>query len=190
MSNIQLSSRTDQWGTPEGIITRVNCTFESEIDLDPASSLEANTTVKALRFFTEEQDGLVRDWTENGKQISVFLNPPSGKIGGEGKTKLFWERLVEYYELGLLKQAIFLGFSVEQLAILQDCRYDPLDFSICIPRKRISFINLEDAAQLSRPTHSNFICYIPGSVDNRHKFQECFSDLGKVVLTLGKVFIS
>jgi hypothetical protein len=183
MSNIQLSSRTDQWATPKDIIDRVYCTFGSSIDLDPASSELANAIVGAGRFITEEEDGLESDWIEDEEdKISVFINPPSGKVNGEGKTKLFWKKLIEHYESGFLEQAIFLGFSVEQLAILQDCSYDPLDFSICIPRKRIKFVNLVSPEHKDRPTHSNFICYIDGTVDNRQKFKDCFSDLGKVVL--------
>ena len=182
MSNIQLSSRTDQWGTPKSIIDRVYCTFGSSIDLDPASSELANETIKAKRILTEEDNGLEYEWFEKEERGSVFLNPPSGKINGEGKTKLFWKKLVQNYEDGFLTQAIFLGFSLEQLSILQDCPYDPLDFSICIPRKRIKFVNLINPEHKDRPTHSNFICYLNGSVDNRQKFKECFSDLGKVIL--------
>lgn len=184
MSNIQLSSRTDQWGTPKEIIDRVYCTFNSKIDLDPASSVKANETVKASRIITEEENGLETTWFDKSVPLNIFLNPPSGKVDGKGKTKLFWQKLVDYYELDLLNQAIFLGFSLEQLAILQDCSKSPLDFSICIPRKRIHFISLEGSKEKKQsPTHSNFICYIHTKyTDNRARFLECFSDLGKVCL--------
>ena len=42
-----------------------------EIDLDPATSVQAQTIVKAKEFFTVDDDGLSREW--HGR---VFLNPP------------------------------------------------------------------------------------------------------------------
>lgn len=181
MSNIQHSSRTDQWATPNYIIEKVICTFQKEIDFDPCSSETANKVVKAKEYLSEADNGLKYGyWFKSPK--SVFINPPSGKLNSVGKTKLFWQKLINHQYVGLLEQAIFLGFSVEQLAILQDCTSDPLDFSICIPRKRIKFVNLVDPNHKDRPTHSNFICYIHGTTDNRLKFRECFTSLGKVVL--------
>lgn len=180
MKNILHSSVTAEWGTPTYIIDAVVNTFDKQIDFDPCSCEKANKLVKAKKFLTQEQDGLSTKWFDSPK--SVFINPPSGKLLGVGKTKLFWQELIDYYEEGLLEQAIFLGFSVEQLAILQDCTYDPLDFSFCIPRKRIPFANLIDPSKGRSPTHSNFLCYIPGTIDNKHLFYKYFSPLGKVIL--------
>lgn len=42
-----------------------------EIDLDPATSVEAQRTVRASKYFTVEADGLAREW--HGR---VWLNPP------------------------------------------------------------------------------------------------------------------
>ena len=42
-----------------------------EIDLDPATSAEANETVLAAEFYTETDDGLKKPW--RGR---VWLNPP------------------------------------------------------------------------------------------------------------------
>ena len=41
------------------------------IDLDPASNPQAQETVKAEKFFTEDDDGLSKEWDGN-----VWLNPP------------------------------------------------------------------------------------------------------------------
>jgi hypothetical protein len=44
-----------------------------EITLDPASCTEANVVVKATRFYSFHENGLVQDW-----QGRVWLNPPFG----------------------------------------------------------------------------------------------------------------
>lgn len=137
--------------------------------------------MEATTFFTEQDDALSSVfWCSHPKNI--FINPPSGKYKGVSKPKLFWQKLVDHWEEGLVKQAIFLGFSLEQLAILQDCTHSPLYFSFCIPRRRIKFINLIDPQHKDRPTHSNYICYVDGLVDRRLNFRDCFAPLGEVVL--------
>lgn len=179
MSNTQLSSKTDQWGTPAYILEKVRNTLIT-IDIDPASCHAANKLVMAKKYFSKDNSGLsVKFWSY--KPVSVFINPPSGKLNGVRKPKLFWEKLIEHQERKLLKEGIFLGFSLEQLAILQDCYKNPLDFTVCFPRKRIKFINLLDPEQKDRPTHSNFICYIHGTRDNRDKFYKEFHDLGHII---------
>jgi len=49
------------------------------IDLDPASSLEANKTVRA--FYVEEEDGLKLGFSRESNRI--FCNPPGGKLAGK-----------------------------------------------------------------------------------------------------------
>jgi len=73
MTNHQLvnqsSGKTDFW-TPQPIIEAARKTMGG-IDLDPASSSDANKRVKAGCFFTEKHDGLKQDWFGN-----VWLNHP------------------------------------------------------------------------------------------------------------------
>jgi len=56
-----LSAESDEWYTPAGVIEAAREVLGG-IDLDPASSETANRTVGAPRYFTEEDDGLARDW--------------------------------------------------------------------------------------------------------------------------------
>ncbi len=56
--------------TPPNLIALVHQVF-GRIDLDPASSKEANKVVKAKNFFTKANNGLKKQWSGR-----VFLNPP------------------------------------------------------------------------------------------------------------------
>lgn len=64
------NSKDDEWYTPKEYIEAARSVMGS-IDLDPASNDFANKTVKATQFFTEEDNGLIREWFGN-----VWLNPP------------------------------------------------------------------------------------------------------------------
>ena len=68
------------------------------IDLDPASSREANKTVKATSFFTKQMDGLKQRW-----RGCVFLNPPFDNWPA-------WiAKLDHEIKAGRVKQAVVIG---------------------------------------------------------------------------------
>lgn len=69
---INQTSGVVEYYTP-GFVTDAARYVMGAIDLDPASSVKANETVKAKRFFTKDIDGLSRRW--EGK---VFMNHPFG----------------------------------------------------------------------------------------------------------------
>ena len=50
-----------EWYTPAYIIEAARKTMGT-IDLDPASSVIANETVKATTFYTIDDDGLIKEW--------------------------------------------------------------------------------------------------------------------------------
>ena len=72
MANIQacLSSKTDNWATPQDFFDNLNEEFH--FTLDPCANEENH---KCNLFYTKEQDGLTKDW---GGHV-VFCNPPYGK---------------------------------------------------------------------------------------------------------------
>ena len=59
MANIKacLSSKTDNWSTPQDFYDKLNEEFH--FTLDPCSSDENH---KCEKYFTKEQDGLSRNW--------------------------------------------------------------------------------------------------------------------------------
>lgn len=58
------------WGTPPEIFDPLHAEFD--FTLDPCATPK---TAKCATFFTEEQNGLVQDWSGH----RVFMNPPYGR---------------------------------------------------------------------------------------------------------------
>ncbi len=186
-----------EWYTPSPFVEAAREVMGA-IDLDPASHEEANLTVKAGRFFSEDDNGLTQRWFGR-----VFVNPPGGLVPA------FWRKFVS----GEFVEGVWIGYSLEQLQTLQQigCAVTPLDLPICITSKRIAFVENEakQAARLAKivvegekpgasrekqraaaairagkippssPSHSNYIAYI-GPHDL--KFAEVFRQFGKVRL--------
>lgn len=128
------------------------------IDLDPASCEQANLTVKAARFFTEDEDGLNQEW--NGR---VWLNPPYGRQVGDFIAKLE-------------------GSTIDQAIVLVNAHctdtiwFQPLwNGTLCFTNHRVNFHG-DDLR--SGSTHGSVFVYFG---DNRSSFIEAFSEFGVVV---------
>lgn len=128
------SMDSPEWYTPLPFVEAARAVMGG-IDLDPASHEEANRLVQATQFYTEQDNGLAQPW--HGR---VFLNPPGGLV------KDFWRKLLDERARGV-DEAIWIGYSLEQLQTLQTagCVTTPLDYPLCVPSKRIAFV--ENAAK-------------------------------------------
>lgn len=187
------SQDSPEWYTPTFIVEPAR-TCMGSIDLDPASHEEANILIKAKKFYTVEDDGLKQPWFGN-----VFINPPGADdADGNALVPQFWLKLMEEKDKDPFDQAIWVGYSLQQLQTLQVAlpfgAPHPLDFPICYPKARIAFV--ENAAkkeqrkqkclklgkkfnEKSQPSHANYIVGIDVSPD---KFKQVFSTIGKVVI--------
>jgi hypothetical protein len=112
-------------------------------------------------------DGLAsppRPWKGN-----VFLNPPGGTFKILNKSfsnaALWWAALVQDWLSGDVKQAIFIGFTLEILRHSQNgCPLPVQAFYRCYPKKRIKFSGAQ------QPTHANVIVYLPPTEMKRPPF--------------------
>jgi hypothetical protein len=181
--NILHSSASDSWRTPPDILDRCRQVLRG-IDLDPCSTYAANVEVRANQYYTSLHDSLSFPWADmvpEGESVSVYCNPPGGRVGNRSKPVLFWEQLCALRDASKLKSAIFLGFSIECLQTTQACRTCALDLPFCIPKKRIRFLPADGSKAIS-PTNGNVLVYIPGTRDYTADFVSVFSTLGKVVI--------
>ncbi len=149
------TSKSDEWYTPPHILQAARSVMGS-IDLDPASCLVANLTVRAKLFY--EQDGLARPWLGN-----VWLNPPYSNV------KAWTQRLIAAYGDGEIDQALYL------VAARPGAHwFRPLySYSICFVLGRLRFGNAPSTA----PFDSAMVYLGP----NVTRFVEVFGRLGTIV---------
>jgi len=199
------SSESNEYYTPRWIVEPARKTLGA-FDLDPASCDEANAWIKAARIFTYEDDGFVRPWWGH-----VFLNPPGGlsddqqrlvkrKCREEGtcglpighthegvgsSQKKWWFKLAREYGSGNVKAAIFVCFSVELLQTTQvetpTGLHIPLDFHICYPSRRVSYVKPGGSADGQSPHASCLVLLAGRGTDYAERFASSFAPLGRVV---------
>jgi hypothetical protein len=175
MSESILTAKSAEWYTPPRYIEAARQVLGS-IDLDPASSQEANQIVKATTYYTRAQNGLDQPW----KTRTLWLNPPYGRTMKMAATRkstigLFVEKLLQEYKAGNVEQAIILATT----EVNAKWFYPLLQFPVCFPDHRIKFIV---PVKLERGIYSQMFgsCFTYLG-PNTAKFIEVFSQFGVVV---------
>jgi ParB family chromosome partitioning protein len=97
-SHVVNSTGSIEWYTPHLLVDAARAVMGG-IDLDPASTPEANDVVGARRFYTLADDGLAQPWAGR-----VWLNPPYRHPAAG----LFTARLVDRHRAGDVPEAIAL----------------------------------------------------------------------------------
>lgn len=176
-ANALHSAATCEHGSPPAAVELARYALGG-IDLDPATSAYWNEhVVRAARFYDRAANGLRQPWAGR-----VWLNPPGADddAGTDNLVRPFWERLVEHWREGLIDGAVWLGYSLEQLATLQGGAAHPLMFVTLVPCERFRFLSrrvktgrvgldgrelMADAPGPPRegesPTHGNFVTLLP-----------------------------
>lgn len=166
--NILHSSESVEWYTPAPYVEAVRELFGGTIDLDPASCEFANNTIRAVRYFTKDDNGLNLEW--HGR---VWLNPPYGR-DEDGSRQETWSRyLINQYKSGKCTEAVLLV-----IAAPGNKWFSPLwEFPICFPDHRIRFYGENGGP--SMPTHSNAFVYLGKKLK---EFYNIFSKFGVIAV--------
>lgn len=136
------------------------------IDVDPATSAQAQETVRAAAFFTAADNGLLHEW--NG---SVWMNPPYS----QPFIQLFIEKLVLEVREGRTTAAIALTHNYTDTEwfhiAARACQ------AMCFTRGRIKFVSPE--GEEAAPTQGQAFFYFGDKVAY---FADVFSQFGFVVV--------
>ena len=71
---VHFSTASNEWSTPQDFYDKLDDEFG--FTLDPCATIE---NAKCAKFYTEADDGLAQDWTQD----IVFMNPPYGREIGK-----------------------------------------------------------------------------------------------------------
>lgn len=212
--NVRHSSETNEHFTPTGIVEHARTTLGA-LDLDPASCEAANQVVKAASFFTKEDNGFTRLWKGRvflnppgglcdifGRQVikrsksagpctetaACGLLAPHEHTGTTSSQKLWWQTLVQHWKARNVTDGIFVCFSVELLQTTQVNPVGPipLEFPICFPSRRISYVR-EDGTVGGSPPHSSCIICVSNDETTIDRFQKAFATMGHVVVPAAMV---
>ena len=159
--------KNNEWYTPVKYIEAAREVL-GEIDLNPASCELANQIVKAKRYYTREQNGLLQPWSGR-----VWLNPPYARTErmtahATSFISMFLEKLFKSYAAGSVTSAIALVTTEVNARWFHACWQYP----ICFPDHRIHFIVPE-----KRP-HGDY----------KQMFGSCFVYLGTSEALFTEVF--
>jgi ParB family chromosome partitioning protein len=153
-----MSSTTFECYTPAVYIEAARAVLDG-IDLDPASSAEANETVGAAEFLDAESDGLAQDW--HGR---IWLNPPYGR----SLTSAFVTKLVAEFDAG----RVTAGITVLNAYGFDAAWFQPLFAHVlCFTDHRINFYG-------GGPTFGSLFAYLG---PEQRKFARVFRQFGAVV---------
>lgn len=159
-----VASDENEWYTPPKYIQAAHAVLGG-IDLDPASSAEANEIVGAARYFTVADNAFLQEW--GGR---VWLNPPYG-----GEAGAFVNRLTDEFYAGDVTAAIVL--------VNAHCTdtewFRPLfNQLLCFTDHRIDFVAPAGREKKSSSTHGSVFAYFGEDIVG---FVREFAQFGAVV---------
>ncbi|MCG6216245.1 hypothetical protein [Vibrio furnissii] len=196
---INQSSEEVEYYTPVDIIDAARECMGS-IDLDPASCAIANQTVRAVRYFTKEDDGMVQPWmaktlfmnhpfhrgekacpTDRKKCKKMKCRPSRSKkkktrghhIDHDIPSNLDWiNKFLSEYQAGHFEQGICITFANTSELWFRKL----LPFAQCMPNKRIQYRN-PDGTISDNVTKGSAITYLGPNVD---QFAAAFRHIGTI----------
>lgn len=162
-AHVGQNSGDNEWFTPAEFIEPARKVLGA-IDLDPASSAEANKVVKAKRFFTKDDDGLTEKW-----EGRLWMNPPYA----QPLIDRFAEKLAASYTDQSVSEAIALVNNATETAWFN--KLADVASAVCFPKGRVRFWHSEKAS--ATPLQGQALLYL-GSKPKT--FHARFSEIGTV----------
>mgnify|MGYP002132418700 CR=1 FL=1 len=159
-----LGTGENEWYTPPEYIELARQVLGG-IDLDPASSHVANRAVQAAQFFSEETNGLEKEWAGR-----VWLNPPYAQPA----ISHFADKMVAEWESARVEGAIVLTHNYTDTAWFQ--KLANAASAICFTRGRVRFVS--PTGELAAPTQGQAFFYFGHEAD---LFADAFADVGFIV---------
>ncbi len=158
--HVSNNSGNNEWYTPSEFIEAARKTMRA-IDLDPASSEIANQIVKAKTYYTEETNGLDKEWFGN-----VWLNPPYSQPAiSDFAAKVIDERKNFDNACVLVNNATETQWLQSLLAVCS---------AVCFVKGRIKYLNVELEPE-NTPLQGQVVLYFGSNVE---LFAENFEGFG------------
>jgi ParB family chromosome partitioning protein len=160
-AHVSENTGVPEWYTPSEYIEAARVVL-GRIDLDPASSKIAQKTVRAIQYFSIDDDGLAQAWAGR-----VWLNPPYTS----DLVVKFVGKLCGHFEASEVSQAILLVNNATETQWFQQAAGSAS--ALCFPAGRIKF--LDENGKPGAPLQGQSILYMGKHAD---KFVAEFKGFG------------
>lgn len=168
-AHVSRNTGESEWYTPPEYIEAAR-TIMGKIDIDPATTENANKQIKAKRFYTADDDGLTKTW-----KGTVWMNPPYV----QPLVTEFCDTFAEKFETGEITEGCILINNCTETAFAQ--RLLGTCLAVCFPAGRVRF--LDKAGKPGAPLQGQMVLYFGNKPE---VFQKEFSRFGVCILCAAK----
>jgi len=165
-AHVSHATGESEWYTPFSYIEAIHRTMGG-IDVDPASTEEANKIIKAKIFYTKKDNGLNKTWRGN-----VFMNPPYA----QPLIVNFCKAFVDKFHLREIKQGCVLVNNATETGWFQELLKKCV--GVCFPKSRIRFVDKDMVIRDGSPLQGQAILYFGG---NTKGFEAEFAKFGTIL---------